>query len=415
MVKIKFRAMLLSVGGTPAPIIFSLNQSKPEYVGFFVSRQSKKMLEEEILPKLDFAPRHYDWIMTPNSDLLSDCYSQLIKILPELLEKWEIGPEEICVDYTGGTKTMSAALVLATIERSCCYSYVGGDERSKGGMGVVVDGKERKWFLDNPWDEIAVAEKREVSILFNKARYASAVDVLERCIDRVSKEQKPFLRALCEMVRGYDLWDRFKHSKAKDHLFKSREVLTALSSLSKEIKGVVGQLEPNTVFLETLLSGGKPSILYFRDLLANAERRAELEQKHDDAVARLYRAMEVLAQSELKEAHGINTSDVKPESIPESLRPDFIAKYESKDDKRIRTPLYASYQLLRELGSDVAESFFRAYEKNFKPLLGVRNHSILAHGFNPVEKKTFDGLWDSILQFSGTKKEDLPRFPLLKI
>ncbi len=55
---------------------------------------------------------------------------------------------------------MSAALVLAALERSCCYSYVSGDERSKGGIRVVVDSKEKVWFLGNPWDEIAAAGRK---------------------------------------------------------------------------------------------------------------------------------------------------------------------------------------------------------------------------------------------------------------
>ena len=176
------KAMIVSVGGTSAPIIFSLNRSKPEYICFFISKQTKKMLEEEIIPNLNFKPRHYDWILTPNAESLSDCYSELVKQLPSLLEKWEVDPKDVCVDYTGGTKTMSVALALATIEDSCCYSYVGGDERSKGGVGVVVDGKERMWFLENPWDEIAQKERKEISILFNKARYASAAEVLQKCM-----------------------------------------------------------------------------------------------------------------------------------------------------------------------------------------------------------------------------------------
>ncbi|MDI6754788.1 MAG: TIGR02710 family CRISPR-associated CARF protein [Thermodesulfobacteriota bacterium] len=410
-----FKAMVVSVGGTPSPIIFSLNKSKPQYICFFISKQTKKMMEDEILPNLDFKPRHHDWIMTPNADLLSDCYSKLARDLPALLEKWEVESQDVCVDYTGGTKTMSAALVLATIEKSCCYSYVGGDERSKGGVGVVLDGKERMWFLDNPWDQIATAEKKEVSILFNKARYASAAEVLERCISRVSKEQKPLFKSLREMVVGYDLWDRFKHSEAKIHLFKSQEVMTAISSENREIKGLVNHLEANLLFLEKLLKGEKPSSLYFRDILSNARRRAELEHKFDDAVARLYRGIEVLAQWELKASYDIDTSNVKAGSIPESLRQEFIIKYQSREDSRIRVPLYASFQLLRELGSDLARGFFRAYEMDLRPLLDIRNSSILAHGFIPVERKTYQRLWEAILQFSGTHEEDLPRFPFMKI
>jgi len=407
--------MIVSVGGTSAPILFSLNKTKPEYICFFVSKNTKRMIEEEILPSLDYKLRHHDWIATSNPEQLSECYSSINKKLPDLLEKWEIDPEEICVDYTEGTKTMSVALALATIDKSCCYSYVGGSERSKGGIGVVIDGNERMHFLDNPWNEIAQMEKREGCILFNKARYATAVDIFRKCVERVSKDQKPLFRALCEMATGYDLWDRFKHSEARKHLFKCRETLTALSSEKKEIKSLFRQLEANIEFLEALLFGNKPSIFYYRDLLANAKRRADLENKHDDAVARLYRAIELLGQSELKNSYGIETSNVKEELIPEDLRAEYRQKYRDKYDSRIKLPLWASYQLLKVLGSDLARRFFNHYEGKIRPLLNVRNNSILAHGLDPIDEKNFRKLFDSVLEISETKEEDIPEFPLLKL
>jgi CRISPR-associated protein (TIGR02710 family) len=377
--------------------------------------ETKKMIDAEILPNLDFKYRHYDWIVTPNAELLSECYRHLVKKIPEMIEKWELDLGDICVDYTGGTKTMSVALALATIDKSCCYSYVGGGERSKGGVGVVIDGNERMYFLENPWDEIAQVEKREACILFNKARYATAVDIFEKCVERVSEDQKPLFRALFEIATGYDLWDRFKHSEARKHLFKCRETLTALSSEKKEIKPLVRQLETNIEFLEALLSGNKPSIFYYRDLLANAKRRADLEKKHDDAVARLYRAIEVLGQSELKNSYGIETSNVKEELIPEDLRAEYRQKYRDKYDSKIKLPLWASYQLLKALGSDLARRFFNHYEGKIRPLLNVRNNSILAHGFAPIDERSFRKLLDSVLEVSETKEEDIPEFPLLKL
>jgi CRISPR-associated protein (TIGR02710 family) len=413
----KIRGMIVSVGGTPAPIIFSLNKAKPEYICFFVSKDTKGMIEREILPGLDFKPRHHDWIVTPNPELLSDCYSSINKKFSDLIEKWEIDPEDICVDYTGGTKTMSVALALATIDKSSCYSYVGGDERSKGGVGIVANGKERMYFLDNPWNEIALAERKEISILFNKARYASAVEVTERCLLLVSKEQRPFFKALREMITGYDLWDNFRHQEAQRHLFKSRDVLTALGSEKIEIKKISDSLDKNLQFLENLITGNKPSILYFYDLLANAKRRADLEKKYDDAVARLYRAIEVLGQTELKENFGIDTSDVKIESLPPTVRDEYLLKYREKhgEKQKIKIPLMASYRLLKELGSETAERFFESYEKEIRPIIDFRNHSILAHGFTSIDEKIFQRLFEVIMKFSQVKEEKFPLFPVLKI
>jgi CRISPR-associated protein (TIGR02710 family) len=410
------RAMIVSLGGTLAPVIHSLNESRPEYICFFVSEETKESIDE-VLDHLVFKPRHHDWIVTANPELISDCYEVLAREFPPMIEKWGIGPQEVCVDYTGGTKTMSSALVLATVDRSCCYSYVGGSERSKGGVGVVIDGKEKRWFLDNPWDRIAVREKKEVAILFNKARYASANQILDKCIEKVSEDQKTYLKALREMVGGYDLWDRFKHKEARILLYKSRDVISvfAQGSGKKEDKALKDQLFRNLSFLESLLSRESPSNLHCLDLLANAKRRADLEKKFDDATARLYRAVELLAQVELKKSCGVESSDVSEKSIPLSLREEYALKYKDKNDGKIKIPLFAGYRLLRELGNERGQRFLELYDREIRPVLSLRNSSILAHGLNPIDEKTFHKLWEVLLNFSVIKEENLPIFPVLEL
>lgn len=150
------RAMILSVGGTPGPILASLNRQIPELVCFFVSLESRKSLDTDILPPLAFRPRHYDWIETPSAEDLLECYRVLTRELPRPAEKWKVPLGEFAVDYTGGTKTMSVALTLATVQSVSRYTYVGGTERTKDGLGVVVDGKERMLHQTNPWDALAV-------------------------------------------------------------------------------------------------------------------------------------------------------------------------------------------------------------------------------------------------------------------
>jgi len=152
------------------------------------------------------------------------------------------------------------------------------------------------------------------------------------------------------------------------------------------------------------------------DLLKN-EAPTELEKKYDDGVARLYRAIEVLGQTELKEKFGIDTSDVKVESLPPIIRDEYRKKYLEKhgEKQKIKIPLMASYRLLKELGSETAGRFFESYEKEIRPIIAFRNHSILAHGFISVDEKIFKKLFEVILKFSKVKEEDLPLFPTLKI
>ena len=126
---------------------------------------------------------------------------------------------------------------------------------------------------------------------------------------------------------------------------------------------------------------------------------------------------EVLGQTELKENFGIDTSDVKVESLPPIIRDEYRKKYLEKhgEKQKIKIPLMASYRLLKELGSETAGRFFESYEKEIRPIIDSRNHSILAHGFMPVDEKIFQRLFETIMKFSQVKEEDLPLFPTLKI
>ena len=408
----KTKAILISVGGSPQPIVVSLNEQKPEYICFFTSEATKDSTEKDVLPNLSFKPRHWDWIITSNAERLSECYREIVTKLPDILKKWNIKGSELVVDYTGGTKTMSVAIVLATIENSSVYSYVGGVERSKGGVGIVVNGKEKILLLDNPWNEIALMDQKKACILFNKARYASASEVFSKIEEKVSENYKPFFKALKIMSDGYDFWDRFRHEDARNRLYTCRDVLKTYSIHNKKLEKIIAILLQNINFLEKLKDNKE--LLHY-DLIANARRRAEFENKYDDAVARLYRSMEAIAHYQLKSCHDINSSDVSEKLLPDNLKEKYILKYRDTKDKKIKLGLYASYELLKELNDHLGKSFFDSYDKQIRSLLDIRNQSILAHGNNPVSIETYQRLIEIILKFSGINQKDLPEVPVLEL
>lgn len=406
------KAILISVGGSPQPIIKSLNEQRPEYICFFTSQATKNSTEKDVLPTLSFKPRHWDWIITPNAEGLSECYKEIVTKLPDILKKWNVKESQIIVDYTGGTKTMSVAITLATIEWSSMYSYVGGMERSKEGVGIVINGKEKILCLDNPWNEIALMDQKKACILFNKARYASSSEVFALIETKVSENHKPLFKALKSMSEGYDLWDKFKHNNARDKLYSCRDMLTAYATNNKKLENLISGLRLNIQFLDRV---SKNDELLARDLISNAKRRALLECKYDDAVARLYRSMESIAQFKLKSVYGITTSDVNEELLPEGIKNEYRVKYRDEKDGKVKIGLYASYELLKTLGDPLGKGFFEFYDKEIRGLLDIRNGSILAHGYRPVSQDTYEKLLEVILNFSGIKQEDLPEFPVLEL
>jgi len=64
-----------------------------------------------------------------DSDILLHCYDKVISALNRVFKINRF--LDIYVDYTGGTKNMSAALALAAVGRGARFSYVGGERRNK--------------------------------------------------------------------------------------------------------------------------------------------------------------------------------------------------------------------------------------------------------------------------------------------
>lgn len=414
------QAMLVSVGGAPAPIIYSLNQRQPTYICFFVSPETKSMLHEDILPALEFQPRHYDWIETPSAQLLNDSYRVLAQSLPPLLAKWEVPWTALQVDFTGGTKTMSVAVVLATIEHVSSYSYVGApdaDGRDKGGVGVVLNGRESMWYQANPWDELAVLERREIALLFNRARYDAAHERAAQLSTVVSEEQRPIYAALAQGIEGYALWDRFEYQPAQKRLSQALKILEPFAAgRTGPLVAAIRKMRENVQFLRDLL--GKDTATAHRldllDLLANAQRRAELACRYDDAVARLYSALESLARYRLLDEYGLCNAEVSPEKVPEAVRPIYVERYLDEEEGTLVLGLDASYRLLAALGDDLGQRYEAQYRK-LRQVLNIRNQSRLAHGQNPVRPEVYERLQTLLFDFAAVDEGDLPTFPTLEL
>jgi CRISPR-associated protein (TIGR02710 family) len=412
------KAMIISVGGSPAPVVASLNAQRPARVCFFVSAESRASLEAEILPALAYHPAVHDWITIPSAEDLLECYGVLARELPRLAEKWGVPLGEFVADYTGGTKTMSVALALATVQVIGRYSYVGGTERTKAGLGIVVDGKERMLHQANPWDALAVSARQRAALLFARGRYEAAAEEFEAVAPRVSPAEQSFYRALGSLARGYAEWDRFAHEKAQGLLYRSLQVLEpfAAGSGSRQWMEFVALVRGHAEQLRRM-AGEDGGQLRVADLIANARRRGDLEARYDDAVARLYSALEMAARVRLEQVHRIRTSEVHRDQVPESLREEFCKRYEITDGERkgcLKLPHYAAFRLLVALQDELGLRYM-AREKEVGDLLAKRNLSILAHGDHPVREEIYQRFSGVVREVAAVQEEELPKFPDLPL
>lgn len=417
--------MLVTIGGASTPVVYVLNEKRPKYICFFVSAQSRASVIQDILPQLNEQPEDIDFIQTASPQNLLACYQSLLENLENILNRWNIQPGELVVDYTAGTKPMSVAAVLVTIEASSQYCYIGSagpEGRDRDGVGVVINGNEHTWFESNPWEALAVVERKQISLLFNLGRFAEAKERTLHLAELVEPEMQKVYRAIAGMIEGYEHWDRFDYRRANDQFNRAVSDLklfvagrqdplrNCLEAVSRHIAYLV-KFNKKNMDAEAIREFHRVDVL---DLIANAERRAQLERKFDDAAARLYSAMECLARYRLQDEYDTRNHDVRPDQLPEPIRDEYISRYGSSSDAitTMKLGLQASYRLLAALEDDLGLLYI-AREKEVDDLLYTRNQSRLAHGNVPVKESTYSKMREIVFDFARINEDELPGFPKL--
>lgn len=413
-------ALLISVGGTPNPVAYSIEHHRPEKVIFFASKDSRAEIEAKVRPLVTHRWRDQEIVTTPDHQDLTRCIEALSRELPARLALLGIDWRDLVVDYTGGTKTMSAALVLATIGEPVAYSYVGGQVRTKEGLGTVLDGSEAVLLNPNPWDALALDLKRRMAGKFNQAQFAEAMHTSEDAAGRVSPERRVFFDDFRNLFDGYRRWSLFEYTKAEGPIRKAIDGLRRANDPC--LADFLGQVERDLSRLSQIvpafrgLQGGQPvdasavrALLV--DLVANAVRTVRLASRPDDGIARLYSAIEKLANATLQSL-GIDNGNARPEQVPESLRDDYAKRYRDPQSGCLRFGLDASYRVLAALGDPVGQAYLTR-EREVAKLLDARNGSLMVHGWSPVKADLFDRLLDIALDFLGLREDDLPQLPRL--
>lgn len=406
------KAMIITVGGTLAPIIKSVCEYRPDFVSFFASQDTSdavKTVKDEVLKKGIIIKS--ELTLADNVNDLFHCHKKAEETVQRVLAR-EYDKNEVIVDYTGGTKTMSVSLALATINHGFLFSYVGGSERTKDGVGIVVDGKETIYQSINPWDFLALEERKKIALLFNQYQFKAAKDLTDGLAEKRIKKSTSF-KKLGFLIEGYYKWDLFRHKEARDH-FKRAKIDELLEEDDEFIRIFAQETKKRLNFLENIIAdGNSPSLNFILDMYSNAERRFE-GGGVDDAILRLYRIIEMGAQERLLNRYGIDASDIKAGQIPRKLLDRFIKDYKNDSDGRIKIPQTAAFELLDALDDDLGK-LFQEKKSNFLKVQHSRNHSYLAHGFESSKEGTYISLKNIIIEFGIFKPDEAPVFPKMDL
>ncbi|MGQ9546581.1 MAG: TIGR02710 family CRISPR-associated CARF protein [Dehalococcoidia bacterium] len=376
-------ALMISVGTGVGPdgnesiirgLRYSITRHNPDKIFFVVSEESRKAT----LPGLaEGLGKPYEEIVLPDSDDVNAIYGQLLPRYKYIRKHFDY----IVIDYTSGTKAMSAALaILGSLHEADSLSYVTGRRRS----GVVVTGTEKLLTLQ-PYTVFIEKRFAEAVNLFNKCQFDAALHIISQIKQAVPDPLLlDSLLPFKNVALAYSAWDRFDHQQALEQL--------------KEVK--LAEFDKNKAFLGKLCHGEEKEPYHIADLINNATRRGDVEGKYDDAVARLYRTIELIAQFRLKHYGIPNTSDVPKDRIPQSLASQFQAVL-----GKVQIALDMDYQFLAAYDDELGKRFLADHE--LRDFLSKRNKSILAHGLKPIEKSDYEQLSRKVLDFARVAVTDL--------
>ncbi len=370
------------------PLVKSINESNPGFLLLFATSESKGNAEmiKHSLQRTDANTKIC--VITEKNDV-EIIFKEMLDQMNNLMNSG-YEPANITADFTTGTKPMSAALVLvATKLRLGRLKYI---SVKRDDMKKVCPGTERTITFEPAGIYSSYTIELAIELIL-KYRFESAIDLLSGITTHhLSPGEKDVIKSLINIAEAYSWWDKFDHIKFHSSYAKvkfnkqvlkqfmlNEEVLSLIHMVGMDIKKMI------------------PSEYTIIDIVNNARRRME-EGKYDDATARLYRAIEMLAQWRLRQKYGIDTSKVDLNLVPKKSI-DWLNKCYDPNDKNIKISLVKGYQLLKDFDDELGKQF--SDDKKLRAILNARNLSILAHGIKPIDKKSCEKLLNLVMEYIG--------------
>jgi len=416
--ELKERILICSVGLRPLPVILTILIVRPTKLYLLHSAESRRAAEQiRDDPVIRNQWLNPDGRIVLRSLSLTDApenYDHLRNILTE-------NPNgSFLVDSSGGVKVMGLSLAAAAFWHRVPVVYQLGEEVK----GIVKPFSARLITLDNPFVHFGSTELHSIQNLFQSGNYDAAgalCDNMREGIRDISTLGR--LDILREFVQVYQHWDSFSHSRLEDDpLRKTAEMLRAVQDKMARFDlnfADDSAIADNIQFLaeiEDSWESGVSSINdHFRlvDIYASSQRRARAG-KFDDAVARLYRCLEMCASICLREC-GI--SNVKAPVLEffmtaQGGEQEFLsafykwAGYAFPEGRPLGLNAQMSLLALsKQRLHGLIAGIYRGMEQ--KELLEKRNQSILAHGTVPISEtdyRQFDSLTRRIVSLVTGKE-----------
>lgn len=424
---------VVSVGTSYEPIVLNISLFKPKHILFLYTSKTEETLNK-IVKYCELEPSVYHKRPVSETNPL-DIYKE---IKHSYLE-WN-RPKKMFIDFTGGTKAMSAAAAMAAAMINIQLVYVGTDD-------YLVDfrkpnpGSETLYYIANPLAIFGDLEIEKAMTLFSKYNYSAVnekIEVLKESIpDPNIRQQLNFVYLL---AKTYEAWDSLDFIPAYNHITKlckelSRDIMVNPEFLMmdflpllmkqkdilnylKEIPGLISQKQN----IEILKNKDMVFSLMFT-MCQNGLTRNE-QEKYDMATLLFYRLLEMIEQERLSKYDlFVSKMDYNHLKYNFTQWPEMAKKEESERIYELKRKVYSVRQqifgkcndflaeqvslldgfiILYALGDPIV---FRAnekeginYLKKIRSMVFLRNNSIFAHGLGPVSREDFTKFMTFVIQ-----------------
>ncbi|MFH0968849.1 MAG: TIGR02710 family CRISPR-associated CARF protein [Methanobacteriota archaeon] len=363
---------------------FVIQSYNPAHIIYFCSRESQNLVAE-----IEQKSKDMNGINSPQSEicLIEDpndfarCF-EIIYGVCSLFQEFET-----VIDASSGTRSMTMAASIASFLTRSQVAHITGEKHA----GFVIPGTEqiKEMALFPAYDRLRF---HQAIVQFNENHYGNAIDLLNG-ISTVSERDMYYT-----VFSAYYYWDKLNYSEAFRYLQHASDLTDAIPFNRVFLQTMIELEEKEDVGVSKIENSKirQEKYLYILvDLLNNAKRRINGE-RYDDALARLYRVVELLSQVLLL---SWSIDDIEGKIHFTDLRRILrnkkdLSLYARRADKKgiIRIGLRSKFMLLEDLGMQGAG----AYYEHLEPFLRMRNESILAHGLSPVRGDLAEHMWQEV-------------------
>lgn len=416
--------LIMSVGMSYEPLVLSIKLCKPRKILFLYTQITESVLNK-IVKYCDLDMTRFQKVKVHETSPI-DMYREI----KQAYLMWK-RPKKLFIDFTGGTKAMSAAAAMAGSVIDVQMIYVGCTE-------YLVDfrkpypGSETIYFIENPLEIFGDFEIEKAMVLFHEADFSGAREKLEVLKDRIPdpnlRQQLSFVYLLAKM---YEHWDSLEFPEAYEVIVQLNKELWRDSKLHGTF--ILMNYIPRLKYQESVLEALKEipglikekknyrvlnNLTYIRPLMftmyTNALLREE-QEKYDMATLLLYRLLEMIEQRRLS-LYGIYVSKADYTKYrfrsPVQIKMNDLAPYDKKEWLKdavyeIKCKLFPRVEnkylpeqisllegfiillALRDEITQVPHDKHIEKLKRIRSMVFLRNNSIFAHGLGPVQKEDY--------------------------